>query len=293
MKELIVGICYDFDKTLSPKDMQEYGFIEKLGMPANEFWDEVRNTCVKYDADNAAGYMYYMVEKYRQKNMTFTRQDLNEIGKNIELYEGVKTWFKRINEFGKKHGVKVEHYIISSGNKEILEANPVAKEFTKIFASSFIFDDNGKPVWAGQALNYTNKTQFLYRINKGILDVTDNSVNDSMKEEERRIPFENMVYVGDSLTDVPCMRLTVKSGGNAIGVYDKKDTNFRSMLELLNNNRISYFVPADYTKDSQIEKVVEQIILQCKTKYILKNLSREQKKTLLELKQKKDGRKDI
>ncbi len=293
MKELIVGICYDFDKTLSPKDMQEYGFIDKLGIPPDEFWKEVRNTCLKYQADGAAGYMYYMVEKYRQSNLSFTREDLNNLGKNIELFKGVKTWFKRINDFGQKNGIKVEHYIISSGNKEILEASPIAKEFTKIFASQFIFDDTGRPVWAGQALNYTNKTQFLFRINKGIMDVTDNSVNDSMKHEERRIPFENMIYVGDSLTDVPCMRLCVKSGGNAIGVYDKKDTNFKSMLELLSNNRIPYFVEADYSKGSEMENLVQQILMECKYKHNLKALSKQQKEELLKLKEQNDKKKSV
>ena len=282
MKEkLIVAICYDFDKTLSPKDMQEYGFIDKLGIPPEQFWQEVRNCCLKYEADNAAGYMFYMVEKYRQMNMTFTKQDLNKLGKNIELYEGVNTWFERINNFAKEHDVILEHYIISSGNQEIIEASPIAKEFKQIYASSFIFDAHGYPVWAGKAINYTNKTQYLFRINKGILDVTDNSVNNSMKAEERRIPFENMIYIGDSLTDVPCMRLIEKSGGNSIGVYDKQVSNKNAMLELLNNNRIKYFVEANYSKNSQMEKLVKELILNCKSRFNLKNMSNAQKQKLL------------
>lgn len=282
MKEkLIVAICYDFDKTLSPKDMQEYGFIDKLGIPPEQFWQEVRNCCLKYKADNAAGYMFYMVEKYRQMNLTFTKKDLNELGKNIELYSGVSTWFDRINTFAKENDVILEHYIISSGNQEIIEASPIANEFKQIYASSFIFDDYGYPVWAGKAINYTNKTQYLFRINKGILDVTDNSVNNSMKQEERRIPFENIIYIGDSLTDVPCMRLTEKSGGNAIGVYDKEVSNKNAMLELLNNNRIKYFVEADYTKNSQMEKLVKELILNCKSRFNLKNMSKAQKQKLL------------
>ena len=283
-KKLIVALCYDFDKTLSPKDMQEYGFIDKLGMPPDDFWNEVRACCIKNNADNAAGYMYYMVEKYRQNNLSFTRKDLNEIGKNIELYEGVKTWFKRINDFGLKNNVIIEHYIISSGNKEILEFSPIAKEFKKIYASSFIFDNEDHPVWAAQAVNYTNKTQFLFRINKGILDETDGSVNNKMQAEEKRIPFENIIYVGDSLTDVPCMRLVEKNNGYSIGVYDKNDTNFKAMLELLNNNRIKYFVKADYSKNSEIEKLVKEIILKCKHNYNLKCLSKQQKEEFLKLK---------
>ncbi len=283
MENLIVAICYDFDKTLSPKDMQEYGFIDKLGISPDDFWNEVGKVCLKYKADNATGYMFSMVEKYRQKNMTFTRQDLNNLGRNIELYQGVKDWFSRINEFGKVNGVTIEHYIISSGNKEILEATPIAKEFKEIYASSFIFDDDGKPVWPSQAVNYTNKTQYLFRINKGILDVNDNTINDSMKHENRRIPFKNIIYVGDSLTDVPCMRLTIKSGGNAIGVYDKNNSNLKPIMELLNNNRIDYFVPCDYTENSEIDKVVKEIILECKHKHNLELMSKSQKEELLSL----------
>ena len=283
MENLIVAICYDFDKTLSPKDMQEYGFIDKLGISPDDFWNEVGKVCLKYKADNATGYMFSMVEKYRQKNMTFTRQDLNNLGRNIELYQGVKDWFSRINEFGKVNGVTIEHYIISSGNKEILEATPIAKEFKEIYASSFIFDDDGKPVWPSQAVNYTNKTQYLFRINKGILDVNDNTINDSMKHENRRIPFKNINYVGDSLTDVPCMRLTIKSGGNAIGVYDKNNSNLKPIMELLNNNRIDYFVPCDYTENSEIDKVVKEIILECKHKHNLELMSKSQKEELLSL----------
>lgn len=283
MENLIVAICYDFDKTLSPKDMQEYGFIDKLGISPDDFWNEVGKVCLKYKADNATGYMFSMVEKYRQKNMTFTRQDLNNLGRNIELYQGVKDWFSRINEFGKVNGVTIEHYIISSGNKEILEATPIAKEFKEIYASSFIFDDDEKPVWPSQAVNYTNKTQYLFRINKGILDVNDNTINDSMKHENRRIPFKNIIYVGDSLTDVPCMRLTIKSGGNAIGVYDKNNSNLKPIMELLNNNRIDYFVPCDYTENSEIDKVVKEIILECKHKHNLELMSKSQKEELLSL----------
>lgn len=283
MQELIIGICYDFDRTLSPKDMQEYGFINKLGIPAEQFWKEVSECVKKHHADNATGYMYYMVEKYRKSNLTFTKDDLRQLGKNIELFQGVTDWFKRINRFGEENGVKVEHYIISSGNKEILEASPIAKEFKEIYASSFIFDDENHPVWPAQALNYTNKTQFLFRVNKGILDVNDHTVNNTMKHEERRIPFENMIYIGDSLTDVPCMRLTVKSGGNAIGVYSSDEPNYPAMLELLNNNRINYFVEADYREDSTIDRLVKKIIISCRDRDDLRKMSAKQKETLLNL----------
>ena len=283
-KQPIIALCYDFDKTLSPKDMQEYGFISKLGISPNQFWSEV-NECVKeYEADRATGYMYYMIKKYKECNLDFTKQDLEECGKLIDLYKGVDTWFKRINKFAKENDCIVEHYVISSGNKEILSSTKIAKEFTKIYASSYMWDETNHAIWPALAINYTNKTQFLYRINKGITDVTDDRVNDKMPQEDRRIPFKNIVYIGDSLTDIPCMRLTMKSGGYAIGVYKKGVTNIKAIMELLDNNRLDYFVEADYSKDSEIEKVIKQIILKIKAQTNLELMSKEQKAKLNNLK---------
>lgn len=280
----IIAICYDFDKTLSPKDMQEYGFISKLGIPPEQFWREVNDCVEKYEADRATGYMFYMIEKYKKNNLDFTKKDLEDCGKMIDLYKGVNTWFKRINNYANKNDIIIEHYIISSGNKEILMGTEIAKEFTNIYASSYIWDENNHPVWPALAINYTNKTQFLYRINKGIQKVTDDSINSSMPHSNRRIPFSNIVYIGDSLTDIPCMRLTVKSGGYAIGVYNPKETNLKSLWELNDNNRINYFVPADYSKNSEMEKLMQEIILKIRHESTLEEMSKNQKQVLSDLK---------
>lgn len=284
MNNPIIAICYDFDKTLSPRDMQEYGFISKLGISPEQFWNEVSECVEKYQADRATGYMFYMIEKYKNCNMELTKKDLEECGKLINLYNGVETWFKRINDFAKKNGLIIEHYIISSGNKEILSSTKIAKEFTQIYASSYIWDKNDHAIWPALAINYTNKTQFLYRINKGITSITDDSVNKNMPQETRRIPFKQIIYIGDGLSDVPCMRLTLKSGGYAIGVYNPNVTNMKSIWELNDNNRINYFVPADYSKNSEMEKLIKEILLKIKHQYNLECMSKSQKQKLNMLK---------
>jgi hypothetical protein len=208
---------------------------------------------------------------------------LTNCGKIIELFDGVKTWFNRVNKFAESVGVEIEHYIISSGIKEMIEGSVIAKEFKEIYACEFMYDENNMPIWPARALNYTNKTQFLYRINKGYLNCMDDRVNDSMKEEIRRIPFKNMIYIGDSATDIPCMRLVFKSGGFAIGVY-RPNAKMKTMLELLDNNRINYFVPADYTKNSEIEKLVKEILQQIKHRSNLEEFSKQEKQELIKLK---------
>lgn len=280
-KKPIIAICYDFDKTLSPKDMQEYGFIDKLGIAPEQFWSELAVFTLSNQMDNALSYMYFMIHKYKEKKLTLTRDDLTNLGKNIELFKGVKTWFKRINKFAENNDVILEHYIISSGVYEIILGTDIAKEFKAIFASRFIYNENNEPIWPGLALNYTNKTQFMYRINKGILDINDNSVNNSMPTEDRRIPFENMIYIGDSLTDVPCMRLCAKSGGAAIGVYTDSEKNNKTMIELATNNRINFFVPADYSETSELDITIKHLIQKIKHNSILKEISNTQKQKFL------------
>lgn len=280
-KKTMIAICYDFDKTLSPKDMQEYGFIDKLGISANQFWGELEAYRKLHKMDPALSFMYFMVHKYKECGLSLTQKELVDLGKNIELYKGVDTWFKRINDFAKSQDVELEHYIISSGNYEIISGTKIAKEFKEIFASRFIYNEKDEPIWPAIALNYTNKTQFLYRINKGIFDITDNSVNNCMSSEDRRIPFANMIYIGDSLTDVPCMRLVYKSGGAAIGVYNNKEKDNKTMIELATNNRINYFAEADYSKNSELENTVKDFILKIKYSTILERRSKDQKAKFL------------
>ena len=255
----VLAICYDFDKTLSPDDMQAQGYIQSIDYEVDDFWRESNELSEKNEMDRNLAYMYLMAEKSRGK-VLFTKETLHNDGARVKLYPGVATWFDRINDYGEKKGVKVEHYIISSGLKEMIEGTEVADKFKKIYASSFYFDESGVAVWPAQVVNYTNKTQFLFRIEKGILDVNDSRVNDYFKPNEYRVPFRNMVYIGDSETDIPCMKLVNINGGHSIGVYDSKTKDKTKVFNMLEENRIKYFVPADYTKKSKLETLVKQII---------------------------------
>ena len=210
-KEPILAICYDFDKTLSPDDMQAQGYIQSIEYEVADFWKESNKLAADNDMDQNLAYMYMMRDKSRGR-VLFTKETLHEDGSKVKLFPGVDTWFDRINEYGKSKGVIVEHYIISSGLKEMIEGTEVAKKFKKIYASSFYYDDRGEAVWPAQVVNYTNKTQFLFRIEKGVLDINDQGVNSYFEPDQYHVPFRNMVYIGDSDTDIPCMKLVNING---------------------------------------------------------------------------------
>lgn len=258
-KEPILAICYDFDKTLSPDDMQAQGYIQSIDYEVADFWKESNKLASDNDMDQNLAYMYMMSSKSRGK-VLFTKENLRKDGNKVQLFPGVDTWFKRINEYGNEKGVKVEHYIISSGLKEMIEGTEVAGEFKKIYASSFYYDKDGVAVWPAQVVNYTNKTQFLFRIEKGVLDINDQDVNSYYEPDEYRVPFRNMVYIGDSDTDIPCMKLVNIYGGHSIGVYNSETKDKSKVFRMLDENRIRYYVPADYTQGSKLEHLVQQII---------------------------------
>ena len=246
-KHPIVALVYDFDGTLSPGNMQEFGFIQAIGKKPQEFWQESDNIALGQDASNILSYMKLMFDEARKSGIKLRREDFNKFGESVELFNGVKEWFGLINEYGKKRGVRVEHYINSSGLAEMIEGTPIGKEFKRIFACSFLYNEAGEAEWPGVAVDYTAKTQFLFKINKGILSIRDNKkVNESQLEEKKRIPFPHMIYFGDGETDVPCMKIVKMFGGNSIAVYNpniprKKNTARR----LLRQQRVNFITPAD------------------------------------------------
>lgn len=254
----VLAICYDFDKTLTPVDMQAQGYIQSVGYDVADFWRESNELAANNDMDQNLAYMYKMIEK-AQGRLPFTRQMLEAYGAQVTLFPGVEDWFQRIRSYGASHGVIVEHYIISSGLKEMIEGTAVAKSgaFERVYASSFYFDDAGIARWPAQVVNYTNKTQFLFRIEKGVLDVNDFEVNDHFPPDQIRVPFRNMVYIGDSDTDVPCMKLVNSYGGHSIGVYDGEKTKVQKMIR---DGRIRYYAAADYTQGSELDSLVKLII---------------------------------
>ena len=255
----IVAFLYDFDKTLCTTDMEDYAFIPSLGMTPAEFWSLANGFGRRNRVDGILAYMYTMIQESEKRNLPFTREQLVEMGRSIVLFPGVEGWFDRINAFGAAQGVQVEHYVISSGLREIIEGSAISGAFKEIYASEFFYDDAGKPVWPKLTVNFTAKTQFVYRINKGVLDVSDDkTLNDSMPDDSKRVPFTNMIYVGDGLSDVPCMKMMRSYGGQAIAVY--QSSNRVGVEDLLAKGRVDYIFPADYREGTAMDETVKNII---------------------------------
>lgn len=279
MKETkpIIALIYDFDGTLSPRNMQEYSFIQAVGQNDNEFWGKAKEMADKQDSDNILVYMLLMLQKAKETGIPIRKEIFQKFGESVELFNGVSEWFKRINEYGKAHGVKIEHYINSSGNKEIIEGTKIAKEFKAIFASSFYYNEHGDAMWPAAAVNYTNKTQFLFKINKGIFSVKDSIItNSSVPEDKKRVAFTNMVYFGDGETDVPCMKLIKQLGGTSVAVYEPgNDKKKESARKLIKQDRVNYVCPADYSESSNLDTLVKAIINKLKADDNLRKLKRE------------------
>ncbi|MFQ8602351.1 MAG: HAD family hydrolase [Anaerovoracaceae bacterium] len=257
----VVAICYDFDKTLSPDDMQAQGYIQSVEYDVSEFWQKSNSLATDNGMDQNLAYMYTMKQESEGK-VLFTKEKLEEYGASVQLFPGVEQWFERIRKYGREKGVIVEHYIISSGLKEMIEGTSVAKSgvFEKIYASSFYYNEKGVAIWPAQVVNYTNKTQFLFRIEKGVLDINDPAVNEPFSPEEMRVPFRNMIYIGDSDTDIPCMKIVNSYGGHSIGVYNAENMDKAKVYKMMRDMRIKYFVPADYKEETEIDFLVKAII---------------------------------
>lgn len=266
MSKPIVAIMYDFDKTLSTTDMQNYDFIPRLGLTPDEFWGMTGEFSAKTGCERILSYMYMMIKISREKGIKLTREYLRECGKNIKYHPGVTTWFDRVNKYGESKGVKVEHYLVSSGTKEILEGCSIYDKFTQVYGCEFYYEDD-VPVWPKLAINYTQKTQFFFRIAKGAVDVKDDaSVNEKVKEG-LRIPYDHIVYIGDGMTDVACMTLVNKNKGYSIGVYT--ESNRESVGQIRNDKRCRFVVEADYSQSKDMEKVMKLIIDDVANKEIL------------------------
>lgn len=268
----VLAMCYDFDKTLSPDDMQAQGYIQSVGYDVVRFWQESNAMASANDMDNNSAYMYKMVQE-AEGNLVLNKKKLAEYGSKVALFKGVDTWFKRIKEFGMENNVIIEHYIISSGLKEMIEGTQIAKDgaFEKIYASSFYYNDRGVAKWPAQVINYTSKTQFLFRIEKGVLDVNDPGVNEYFPPEEMRVPFRNIVYIGDSDTDIPCMKLVNAYGGHSIGVYNPETGDKAKVLRMIRDSRIKYFAPADYSEGKELDTLVKAIIKKTAAYEVLEN----------------------
>ena len=280
-KKPVVAIMYDFDKTLCTKNMQEYSFIPDIGLSVEEFWSAANNLSRSLQMDGILAYMWQMINESRKNSKSIHRKDFVKLGNSLEFYDGVNEWFDRINNYGKEAGVQVEHYVISSGLKEIIEGSSIYKKFKEVYACEFMYDENDTACWPKNVVNYTTKTQFLFRINKGVSDLSDDkSLNNYIPEDERRVPFRNMIYIADGITDVPCMKLVKVNGGYSIAVYQKKKKEQAN--ELLRDNRVNYIVQADYKENSELDKLIKDVISEIGAKDRLVRLQLKQKAKIRE-----------
>ncbi len=272
----IAALIYDFDGTLSPGNMQEFGFIQAIGRTPEEFWKMSDGIAIGQDASNILAYMKLMKDEAEKLGIRLTRENFHRFGADIKLYEGVREWFQNVNRYGRDRGVIIEHYINSSGLKEIIEGSPIAREFKHIFAGSYIYNEAGEAEWPGIAVDYTAKTQYLFKIQKGIFSSRDaKRVNESMADENKRIPFSNMVYFGDGETDVPSMKVVSMFGGHTVAVFDPANPAKRaSARKLQRQGRASFISPANYTRDSRTFRLVCSIIDKIKADHELKKFAR-------------------
>ncbi|ERF79671.1 haloacid dehalogenase-like hydrolase [Bradyrhizobium viridifuturi] len=260
-KKLIpMAIAYDFDGTLAQGNVQENTFIPAIGMTKAKFWSRNKERAEKHEADEILSYMTFMLERAKAAGVPVRRRDIAQHGKTVKLFPGVEKWFARINAHAGRHNVKLEHFIISSGIKEMIRASKIGRQFRKIFASSFAYDENGVASWPALAINYTTKTQYLFRINKGALTVSDHKkINEYVDPDQRPIPFSNIVFIGDGDTDIPCMRLVREQGGHSIAVY-RPNTSSKKAQKLITDRRADFISPADYSDGKSLDLIMKTII---------------------------------
>ena len=255
------AIIYDFDGTLAPGNMQDRQFIPDIGMKAPDFWNEVNDLTHNQQMDQILSYMYTMLEKTRQRGRTVRREELTEKGRQTTFFPGVETWFPRLNQHAKLRNVDLQHYVISSGNSEIIEGTAIAHQFTRIYASKFLYDEQGNAVWPALAINFTTKTQYLFRINKDAHDLGDHSrINEYIPRSHRAVPFERMIYIGDGETDVPCFRLVKELGGLSIAVHPPGPGGHLTVEKFRTDGRVNSIAPTDYSEGSKLDRTVRAYI---------------------------------
>jgi len=258
-----IALVYDFDGTLSPQPMQEYTVLPKIGEKPAVFWEKVNREARETESDPMLVYMRHIIEALERERVDVKREDFAAMAGRIEYFPGVTSWFGRMNAYVRKRSrgrVKLRHYLISAGQKEILDGVSIRKHFKRIYASEYHFNHHGVATFPKLLVTDTVKTQFLFRINKGLEAITE-SINEHMPEVERPIPFSNMIYVGDGMTDVPSMALTKKSGGHTVAVYDARSRKQRAIcVKLLEAGRADFIASADYRKASKLARRGELLL---------------------------------
>jgi len=258
-----VVFAYDFDGTLAPGNMQEHAFIPgELGMNHQDFWAETKQIAIDQRGDPILAYMHLMLEKAREKGIELSRDAWTRRGHDLPLFPGVAGWFDRQNARAEALGLDLRHFIISSGNREIIEGSPIAHHFERIYASAFMFDADGDAIGPALAVNYTGKTQYLFRINKWTLEEWDEvAINKVLAKDARPVPFDRIAFFGDGTTDIPTMRLVTDQGGQAIAVYNPSNSNSKdAALKLRDDGRAGFAGPADYSEGAPLDQLAAALL---------------------------------
>ena len=243
--------------------MQEFGYMKAIGADKDAFWAANDALSEKNDASGILCYMLHMIREAKAKDIHLSRDAFRKFGADVKLFEGVMDWFDLTSEYGKLIGLDVRHFINSSGLKEMIEGTPIADRFDGIYASSYLYDEaTGEPIWPAVAVDYTTKTQFIFKINKGIKEVSDTrQVNKYVPKEDRPVPFTHMIYIGDGTTDVPCMKVVKDHGGHSIAVYRPGDNDAKARAEhLIREQRVNFACPANYRRLKMLHKLVMRIL---------------------------------
>lgn len=276
-KMINVAIAYDFDGTLAKGNIQENSFLPSIGIDKIKFWNKVKEYAKNNEMDEILSYMYLMIEESKKSDsVKIDKNNIKKHGKSVRYFNGVESFFDAINDYAKSKNIKLEHYIISSGTREMIQGTTISKHFEHIYASSYLYDKHGIPIWPALAINYTTKTQFLFRINKGTRKVWDNStINKNIPSENRPIPFNRMIYIGDGDTDIPAMKMINHQGGFSIAVYPPNTKGAKQKAkELIQNKRATYVAEADYEPTKSIFTILKAILDHISAMHILEKFKK-------------------
>ncbi|MEZ5301065.1 MAG: haloacid dehalogenase-like hydrolase [Verrucomicrobiales bacterium] len=261
----IIGIVYDYDQTLSPKYMQDEVLFPRFGINPDSFWKRCRELVDDQGFDGELAYLKALLDYLSLDRPS--NKELEELGKDLHFYKGLPEMFTEINKVltpaHEAVGIKIEHYIVSSGMKALIDGCALKPFFKAIFGCEFAEDENGRISFPKRVISHTQKTQYLFRISKGLL-APDQDVNDHMPPEQRPIPFPNMIYLGDGPTDVPCFTVMRQYGGYCIAVYNPDDESrrsFRKCYQLTAHaNRVRHIAPSDYRPGSHLRLLLEEMV---------------------------------
>jgi phosphoserine phosphatase len=263
MSRPLAVFAYDFDGTLAPGNMQEHAFIpDELGMAHADFWEEARALAYAQRGDGILAYMHLMLTKAREKGLELSLESWRARGAALRLFPGVTDWFPRQNARAEALGLDLRHFIISSGNRELIEGSPIAGCFERIYASAFMFDQDRDAIGIALAINYTGKTQYLFRINKWTLEEWDaDGINRVQADRDRPAPFERIAFFGDGATDIPVMRVVTDHGGHAVAVYDPdREITEAAAHQLLTDGRARLAAPGDYREGAPLDLLAQRIL---------------------------------